>query len=163
MLNSFWLKPFFWIGIYLIGYTITILVFTSSKRSMKIENSIPKPIVKIFAFLTFVLPIIILPFTEGPKIAISSVVMVTLGIFFIGINFYLKIIAHREIGISPALKSKTDIITTGVCGIIRNPLYLSNTLFAIGMAVLFKSGMLSCFLWFISFFSGRLYILKKEI
>ncbi|HEC93479.1 MAG TPA: hypothetical protein ENI51_10925 [Candidatus Atribacteria bacterium] len=23
--------------------------------------------------------------------------------------------------------------------------------------------MLSCFLWFISFFSGRLYILKKEI
>ena len=42
MINNFWVKPFFWIGIYLIGYTITILVFVSPTRSMKIENSIPK-------------------------------------------------------------------------------------------------------------------------
>ena len=72
------------------------------------------------------LPIIILPFTEGPKIAVPTIIAVMVGIFFLGLNFYLKIIAHRDIGISPALKNKTNLITTGIYGIIRNPLYLSN-------------------------------------
>ena len=164
MINSFWATPFFWIGLYLIGYMITILVFISSKRAMKIENSIPKALVRIFAFLTFVLPIIILPFTKGPKIAISSVVMVTLGIFFIGINFYLKIIAHREIGISPALKSKTNLITTGIYRIIRNPLYLSNVFLAIGMAVLFKSGYALLFsLVYFLFFWPIIYFEERDL
>lgn len=90
IINNFWLKPFFWVGIYLIGYTITILVVTSSKISMKIENSIPKALVRIFVFLTFVLPIIILPFTEGPKIAIPTIVAVMVGIFFLGLISILR-------------------------------------------------------------------------
>ena len=164
MLNNFWVKPFFWIDIYLIGYTITILVFTSSKRSMKIENSIPKPLVRIFAFLTFALPIIILPFTEGPKMVIPTIIVVTVGIFFLGLNFYLKIIAHREIGVPPALKSKTNLITTGIYRIIRNPLYLSNTLLAIGMAILFKSGHALLFsLVYFLFFWPIIYFEERDL
>jgi len=163
MLNNFWVEPFFWIGLYLIGYMITILVFISSKRAMKIENSIPKALVRIFAFLTFVLPIVILPFTEGPKMSIPTIITLTVGIFFLVLNFYLKIIAHRDIGISPALKSKTNLITTGIYRIIRNPLYLSNVFLAIGMAFLFKSGYALLFSLVYFLFCGRLYILKKEI
>ena len=164
MLNNFWVKPFFWIGIYLIGYMITILVVTSSKRAMKIENSIPKALVRIFVFLTFVLPIIILPFTDGPKMAIPTIIVVTAGIFFLGLNFYLKIIAHREIGISPALKSKTNLITTGIYGIIRNPLYLSNVFLAIGMAVLFKSGYALLFsLVYFLFFWPIIYFEERDL
>ncbi len=94
--------------------------------------------------------------------AIPTIIVVTLGIFFLGLNFYLKIIAHREIGISPALKSKTNLITTGIYGIIRNPLYLSNVFLAIGMAVLFKSEyallfslVYFLFLWPIIYFEER--------
>jgi protein-S-isoprenylcysteine O-methyltransferase Ste14 len=143
---------------------ITLLVFVSSTRSRKVENSIPKPLVRIFAFLTFVLPIIILPFTEGPKMAIPTIVAVTVGIFFLGLNLYLKIIAHREIGISPALKSKTNLITTGVYVIIRNPLYFSNVFLAIGMAVLFKSGYVLLFsLVYSLFFWPIIYLEERDL
>ena len=55
------------------------------------------------------------------------------------INFVVKIISQRQIGVSPALKSKGRLVTTGIYGVIRHPLYLSNGLLAIGMAILLKS------------------------
>jgi len=150
MLNNFWTNPLFWIGIYLIGYIITIVVLASPRVSNRVENKIPKPLVRIFILLTFIVPPVILPFapldnkrltgfTEGPRIAIPIPVALTVGILLLGINFIIKIVAQRQIGVSPALKSKANLITTGIYGIVRHPLYMSNGLLAIGMAILFRS------------------------
>ena len=56
-----------------------------------------------------------------------------------GINFYIKALAQKKIGAIPALKTKSKLVTTGIYGIIRHPLYLSNGFLALGMAILFKS------------------------
>ena len=139
MLTKLLINPFFWISIYLIGYITAMVVFISSRGLSKAENKIPRTFIRIFTLSTFVGPAIVLPFTEGPKIDIPTPITLTLGIILLGINFYLKIMAQKRIGVIPALKGKSKIITTGIYGVIRHPLYISNSLLALGMAILFKS------------------------
>lgn len=171
MIHNIWLNPLFWIGIYLIGYSITIAVLSISGMQTKVENKIPKPLVRIFVFVTFVVPPVILPFTsldskhlteftKSPKIAIPTPVALTVGTFLLGMNFVIKILAQRQIGLSPALKSKAKLITTGIYGIVRHPLYMSNGLLAIGMAILFKS--LYALLFSIPYFLAYLLIIYFE-
>jgi len=139
MLNNICGNPLLWISIYLVGYIIAIIVLCSSDIQTIVENKIPKPVVRIFIFLTFIAFPVILPFSKGPKMAISTFVALTIGIFLLGVNLYIKILAQSQIGVSPALKGKEQLITTGIYGVIRHPLYLSNGLLSIGMAVLLKS------------------------
>ena len=126
-------------SIYLIGYIISIIVLSSSKRATKLQNKIPEPFVKIFILSVFMLPILILPFTKSPKIPISTINALSIGIIFLIANFYIKIIAQKQIGKLPGLKTKGKLITTGIYNIIRHPLYLSNGFLALGLAILFKS------------------------
>ena len=124
--------------------TKDILITYNAPTMMKI-NCMLKQIgrysvrIGIFILLTFIAPIIALPFTKGPRIAILTPVALTVGIILLGINFIIKILAQKEIGIASALKSKGSLVTRGVYGTVRNPLYMSNFLLAVGMAVLLKS------------------------
>ncbi len=139
MLIKLLAHPFFWIGIYLFGYSITIVVLSLGAMQKKVESRPPKPLVRIFILTTFIAPPLILPFTKGPKMVIPSPFTLTVGILLLIINFFIKIIAQRQIGIAPALKGKGKLISTGIYGIVRHPLYMSNGLLALGMAILFKS------------------------
>ena len=123
----------------MIGYTVTMAVLALPKASRGVENKLPKPFVKIFILLTFITPPVILPFTNGPKIAIPTVVALTLGIVLLALNFYIKIISQKQIGAIPALKKKEKVVVAGIYGVVRHPLYMSNGLLALGMAILFKS------------------------
>ncbi|MCD6472655.1 hypothetical protein J7K55_05985 [Candidatus Aerophobetes bacterium] len=161
MLNNFWSNPLFWISIYLVGYITAIVVLGLREVSVKVENKTPKPLVRIFALLTFGVSIIALPFTEGPRIAIPTSVTLAAGAIILGINFIIKILTQRQIGASPALKSKAKLVTTGIYGIVRNPLYMSNGLLAVDMAILFKS--MYALLFPIPFLIFLSYILKKGI
>ena len=139
MLNNICVNPLLWIGLYIVGYIIAIVVLCSSDIQNIVENKMPKPIVRIFIFLTFIAFPVILPFSKGPKMAIPTFVAFTIGIFLLGVNLYIKILAQSQIGVSPALKGKEQLITTGMYKIVRHPLYLSNGLLAIGMAILLRS------------------------
>ena len=139
MLNHIYLRPLFWISIYAIGYATTIIVFGIQSTLTKIESIIPKLVIRVFALLTFIAPIIILPFTRGPKIPIPTPISLILGIIILVIVVITRVLGQREIGTSPALKNKKELITTGIYRVIRNPLYTSNGLLAVAFAVIFKS------------------------
>ena len=139
MSNYFYLNPFLWVSVYTIGYVITIIVFSIQNMLTKIESIIPKFVIRVFALLTFIVPIIILPLTKGPKIPIPTSISITLGIIILIMAIIARILGQRVIGASPVLKNKEKLITTGVYSVIRNPLYTSNGLLAIGFAVSFKS------------------------
>lgn len=139
MLNNLLTNPLFWMSVYLIGYSIVIIALSLKKTLIIVENKIPKPLLRIYIFSTFIAPPVALPFAKGPKIAIPAYVALTVGIFLLGINFVIKILAQKQIGALPAVKSKSKLVTTGIYGIVRNPLYMSNGLLAIGMATLLKS------------------------
>jgi protein-S-isoprenylcysteine O-methyltransferase Ste14 len=54
---------------------------------------LPKPFIRIFALLTFIVPIIVLPFTEGPKIAIPTSAFLFSFIYFFS---FLPLIYFEE-------------------------------------------------------------------
>jgi len=137
-LNNFWFNPLFWLNLYLTGYVITILILALFGIE-KVENKIPRYLVRIFILLIFVVPPIVFPFTEVSKMKIPSIVALFIGAFFLGISFIIRIVAQKRIGVSPALKNKVRLVTTGIYGFFRHPMYIGNGLFAMGMALLFNS------------------------
>ncbi len=166
MVGNFWFNPLFWLILYLAGYIIAILLLALFGIE-QVEKKIPRYPLRILILLIFVLPPIIFPFTEGPPIAIPSIVALFVGAFLIGITFIIRIVAQKQIGVSPALKSKTKLVTTGIYGLVRHPLYIGNGLFAIGLALLFKSlyaflfSILYTFLYFPIIYFEEKDLLKK--
>jgi len=126
----------------------------------RVENRLPKSLTRIFILLTFIAPVIALPFTEGPKMEIPIQIALIGGGIPLVINFIIKISAQRQIGATPALKKKGKLVATGVYGTVRHPLYLSNGLLAVGMALLFRS--LYAFLFSIPYFLSHLPIIYFE-
>jgi protein-S-isoprenylcysteine O-methyltransferase Ste14 len=126
-------------SVYLIGYTIVIIALSLKKTLTEIVNKLPKSLLRIYIFFTFIAPPVALPFTKGLKIAIPTYVALTVGIFLLAMNFLIKILAQKQIGALPVVKSKSKLVTTGIYGIVRNPLYMSNGLLAIGMAIFLRS------------------------
>ena len=139
MWNNFLTNPLFWISVYFIGFIIAIIILSLPELFTGVEKKLPKVLLKVYILSVFIAPPMALPFTKGPKIAISIPIALIMGIALLLINFLIKILAQRQIGALPGLKRKGKLITTGIYGIVRNPLYMSNGLLAIGMAVLLKS------------------------
>ena len=67
---------------------------------------------------------------------------------------------QRRYGKSTKNVGASKLVTTGVYGIVRNPLYLSNGLLAMGMAILFRS--LYAFLFSIPYLLSYLPIIHLE-
>ena len=164
LINNLLNNPLFWIAIYLVGYTITIIILSLQKILTKIESKIPKLLIRVFLLLTFILPVIGLPLAEGPKMAISTPIALVVGAIILAINFYIKALAQRKLGLLPALKGKGKLVTTGIYGIVRHPMYLSNGLLAIGMTILFRSiyALLFSFLYFL-FFLPLIYFEERDL
>lgn len=133
------LEPAIWTFLYILGYIIVIIVLSSKNRISRVQKSVPKPVVMLFMLLTFIAPPVILPFARGPGIGIPSSISITLGIILIALNFVIKFLGQRKIGTIPGLKEKGNMVTGGIYGIIRHPLYMSNGLLAIGLAILFDA------------------------
>jgi protein-S-isoprenylcysteine O-methyltransferase Ste14 len=66
-------------------------------------------------------------------------VAVIVGGVLFAANIAIKIISQRKIGAVPALKDKGLLVTDGIYGRVRHPLYMSNILMALGMALLMNS------------------------
>ena len=139
MFNSVITSPVFWISIYLVGYAITIAVLSLPGALITVENRIPKALVRFFILFTFITSPVVLPFAKGPRMPIPTPVAVVIGIILLAANFMVKIRGQKRIGVIPALRSKGKLVTTGIYGVVRHPLYMSNGLLAIGMAVLLRS------------------------
>jgi len=50
----------------------------------------------------------------------------------------VRVMARRELGACPVLRQKGSLVTTGIYSRVRHPMYLSNILFALGWALLFR-------------------------
>ena len=133
------LEPAIWVSLYILGYIIVVMVLSSENRISRVQKSVPKPVIMLFMLLTFIMPPVILPFAKGPVIGIPSSISITLGIILIALNFVIKFLGQRKIGTIPGLKDKGNLVAGGIYGIVRHPLYMSNGLLAMGLAILFDA------------------------
>ena len=132
-------EPAIWISLYVLGYIIVVMVLSSENRISRVQKSVPKPVIMLFMLLTFIAPPVILPFARGPGIGIPSFISITLGIILVALNFVIKFLSQRKIGAIPGLKNKGNLVAGGIYGIVRHPLYMSNGLLALGLAILFNA------------------------
>ena len=73
----------------------------------------------------------------------------------------LNIAARRQVGYIPGLRKKERLITTGIYGVIRHPIYLANSLLVMGWSLLF-CGIISVFFSIVYFLLYVLLIFMEE-
>jgi protein-S-isoprenylcysteine O-methyltransferase Ste14 len=132
-------NPWFWIALYAIGLVIVLSVLGHKKGRNWATHKIPKPLLVAFMLTFIMLPPLALPFAEGPAIGLPTIVAVVAGGLLFAANIVVKIVSQRRIGAVPALKVKGRLVTDGIYGSVRHPLYMSNILMALGMALLMNS------------------------
>ncbi len=124
--------------------TFIYLFFLSDENRKKVFFSLPMLLQKAFVAF-FVGPLFISPFmpqSRFPMLPEAVNMTLSLLLVFIGIAFILG--AFFKIGPVPSLKAKTNLVTQGVYGIVRHPIYAGTILTFLGL-ILLKNALVSLF------------------
>jgi protein-S-isoprenylcysteine O-methyltransferase Ste14 len=129
----------FWVAFYTLGLAIILAVLGLRRLHARVALRVPKPVMVPFIVLFMIVPPLALPFAEGPSIGLPRAAGPIVGGLLFAANIVIKVAGQRRIGAMPALKAGGALVTDGVYGRVRHPLYLSNILMALGMALLADS------------------------
>ena len=152
--------PIIWISLYMLGYICLLICLSSKERLSKVQKGVPRPVIICFIMLTFIVPPVILPFTRGPGMGLPLPMSIAIGTVLIAMNLVIKFLSQKRIGMIPSLRDKGDLITGGIYKTVRHPLYMSNGLLAMGLAILFDS--MYAFLFSVCYFLLFLPIIHYE-
>ncbi len=121
----------------LIGF-ISSFVITSNPGSKEKFLKMPKVFQKADVLVFFGVPIFGLPLATQPRFESSDVVLV-IGIILVLLSVLIWIHSFKQIGIIPGVRQKSKVITTGIYGIIRHPLYLGSIFMILGLTLAFRA------------------------
>lgn len=112
--------------------------------------SIPSIKARFFSFprilqQAFVLPIAvppcILPLFAQPRFKFLALPALVAGVLFVALGVILLVSAFRHIGVIPSAipeELRKGLVTSGVYGVIRNPIYSAVIAFALGLSLFFR-------------------------
>ncbi len=93
---------------------------------------------KLFVFI-YAGPLFIAPVVPQSRFYISNALSLPMGTLLFVLGWIFIISAFFRIGATPGVRKKSDLITSGISGVIRHPIS-SGTLFSVlGWAIPFKS------------------------
>jgi protein-S-isoprenylcysteine O-methyltransferase Ste14 len=132
-------SPVFWlILLNLVFFAISLLVASTPdirERFFKMPRLLQQAFI-----IPVVVPQWILPFFPQPRF--EELVMVRIdGAMFIVVAAVLLVAAFRKIGVIPSELpegARKGLITTGIYGVIRNPIYTANMAMTLGLALVFR-------------------------
>ena len=122
-------------GLVFINLTGIILSFAISNQKFL---KMPKLFPKIYVLIFFAAPIFVLPLLPQPRFELNYTIFI-IGTILALLSVLIWIQAFKEIGIIPAVKQKSKVITSGIYGIVRHPIYLGNILMPLGLALAFRA------------------------
>jgi len=129
-------KQILWIAVFFIGLGLQAMpeLFRKNERAYKIMGRW----VRNLGILIFIVPIILAPFDAQPRIEgilgssfrIVGIILAALGIIFIAVSskYLLKVAGPEQI--------PRELITNGVYGKVRNPIYTGVVLLTIGWSLI---------------------------
>lgn len=110
---------------------LTILSNSSIKdKFFELPRIIQKPVVFFVSG-----PPCILPFLSQPEITSLSLSVLIPGIFVALVGCTVVVFAFGKIGVIPSFKGKDQVITTGIYGVVRHPIYAGVILLVLGLAL----------------------------
>ena len=133
----FWNKQLFWIGFFFTGFVFTVIIYLLPAVREKVLR-VPKGMQRIFVMTFYLLPPLVLPLISQPRLPWPVSAGIGAGLTLLIGMTVLKVMARRELGAFPVLRQKANLVTTGIYGRVRHPMYLSNILLAAGWALLFR-------------------------
>ena len=128
-------KQILWIAVFFIGLGLQGMpeLFRKNERAYKITGIW----IRNLGILIFIVPIILAPFDAQPRIEgilgssfrIVGIILAVLGIIFIAVasKHLLKVAGPEQI--------PRELITNGIYGKVRNPIYTGVILFTIGWSL----------------------------
>jgi protein-S-isoprenylcysteine O-methyltransferase Ste14 len=114
------------------------LIFPSNKYWKTHFLKLPVLLQKLFVFIT-VGPLFIAPVIPQSRFNISNIFSLPIGILLFVLGWIVIIFAFLKIGVIPAIRKKSDLITSGIYGLIRHPIYSGTLIAVLGWTILFKS------------------------
>jgi protein-S-isoprenylcysteine O-methyltransferase Ste14 len=131
--------PLVWVAVYAGGLTVILTFLGIGRLRRWVYQAVPRKVVMLFIMVAVILPPIVLPFAEGPPIGLPLPLALGLGGLIFALNVWVKIAGQRKIGKVPGLKAKGTLVTDGIYARVRHPLYFSNGLMALGLALMLDS------------------------
>lgn len=137
MLNNFLSSPIFWIGVNLASFIVASSMIAIPNFKNKFLK-IPRLLQQASVFLISGPPCI-LSLLPQPRFTLFSSIVLAIGITLVVGALIVETLAFRQTGIIPSIKPKGKLVTTGVYGMVRHPIYLGVVLLALGSALVFRA------------------------
>ena len=125
-------NPFFWAFVGMFGLLVGVAFLSGTKLG---KNAILGSITIMVCDFSRI--ILVLPFCPQPRFEIGIWNWIIGGIFIIGACFFA--VPAMSIDWRRAPDSQTILKTNGIYNVVRNPIYLGDLLFSLGIAVMFRS------------------------
>ena len=113
-------------------------IFLSNKNSKNHFLKLPVFLQKLSVFV-IVGPVFIAPLIPQNRFNISDFISLPIGILLFVLGFILGIFALFKFGTIPAVRKKSNLITTGVYRVVRHPIYSGTLISVLGWTILLKS------------------------
>lgn len=114
------------------------LIFPSNGNWREHFLKLPVFLQKLSVFV-IVGPVFIAPLIPQNRFNISDFISLPIGILLFVLGFILGISALFKFGTIPAVRKKSNLITSGVYRVVRHPIYAGTLISVLGWTILLKS------------------------
>ena len=121
----------------LIGIILCFVIHLNPRFKKKYLK-MPKPFQKADVLIFFGAPLLGLPLVPQPRFE-SNYIIFIIGIILTSLSILIWILAAKEIGIIPGTRPKSKLISSGIYGIVRHPIYIGNILIPLGLGLAFRA------------------------
>ena len=162
MIQEYLTTPILLLLIFNIGmFILSFVVFKKDANRAKFF-SFPAIIQKLYVIL-LIGPICVVPVLEQPRFAGSTDLPVYVGLVVSCLSVMFWAAAFSKIGVIPSVREKKGLVTGGIYGFVRNPIYTGNILIAFGSALIFKSIVALMYAPFVALFFGIICLLEEKV
>jgi protein-S-isoprenylcysteine O-methyltransferase Ste14 len=142
--------------VYVIGFVWFVVLYArpTLKKKFSVKSGRLRIICNYFISMSIFFAPVFLAYLIQPQLPIPQIVLFPLGVVFVIFAVYLQVQARMKIGFLPGgpfpgLRKEETLITTGIYGIIRHPIYVGVTLWQIGFALMFNAAF--AFIFFMAY------------
>ena len=114
------------------------IIFSLNKNRINHFLKLPVLLQKLYVIVV-VGPLFIAPLFTQNRFNINLYFSLPAGILLFVLGWIIIIFAFLKIGVIPAVRKKSDLLTSGIYSVIRHPIYSGTLIAVLGWSILFKS------------------------